>query len=76
MFASDTLEISIFKNKDITPSLAAHSKWFYGGINHRGNVTAQQFQILLKNIRRHTGRGGGGDNHLYQKDVHRCPRRY
>ena len=68
MFASDTLEISIFKNKDIT-SLLAHSKnGFMGVSTNRGNVTAQQFQIFLKNIRRHTDEEVEGIN-LYQQDV-------
>ena len=40
----------------------------WGVSTNRGNVTAQQFQIFLKNIRRHTDEEVEGIN-LYQQDV-------
>lgn len=69
MFVSGKLEISIFRDKDIT-SMLAHSKdGFIGVSSYRGNVTSQQFQVFLKSIARHSEEKVEGIN-LYKQDIH------
>ncbi len=68
MFVSGKLEITVFRDRDITTMLAHAKDGFIGVASCRGAVTSAWFQVFLKSIRRHTGEAVEGIN-LYKQDI-------